>query len=901
MPKTFRFILTDQMSNRTYCTCIVFTEEVPESVYMLLTPAYLPSKKYYYEKALCVTSELPLFENMRLFLGEIYRIQVSSTCTTFLEKHISYFVESIIIDYNDIVNALSYELGNSVLKFHGQPCYFRESDYFKEHMFLPTVSTLPLVVLYELFKTILLEGKILITSKSCNLLSNVITNLLSLIYPFRWPHVLIPILPLKMKQFIDAPVPYIIGVNYNIREDDIADDILLISLDLGMIVKSPKDATPDPPKTLTEKMLKRLKKIYSQDFNEELMFFLESFDDVFIQLDMIEDVEKFSSMDFKESFFEFFLALFKNYDKYFKLQSSNQKIVSISPIKFNREALLKDYNSTNPNSFLSKFTETSIFNFFVDDNLGILEGSETIQFIIEKVKNGKGKDKYFFPIFDPTPNRIVDPVEKYNEESPKIMSNNNSQAQQHQQVNTNGLKMKINNLSNHYRSMTGKNESLVNLKIAYKTFPRLDPTRYIKSTKTRDVYYVPKFIFQNDEWCYSLTKLNSKDWSKYICLLVYEVWIQMAILFLQANSDVKLIDEVFAIISFLISDLTKQKKITASKNMFYKLIKCFGYLGSKLNLDLTRKIQDFIKLMPTNSQASAYHVFMQGLTKTSQIPVNKSNSGLIEQQSPTVKEKINGANLRGSSLFRRISEKKIIHLVSNQKQKKDSVQSSDDESAGSTYIILGNSAFICYNYCANCKSNTQKPSPIFYEELLCSYKKEKYISHSVCLNCSSPMTPHLYILHILQKSPKSIESIKLLYINHLIKEIENVLRLKGELNFIPNLSGKYKENKEIFWNMVFYFRYFGLPTFVLDKDAYYESIKLETEETRSILLDKKKRPYSKSFTSGRNLLNASSDYFKKAASQQVESAYVNSQPNITVNSKPTTCFADWEKLLDNEM
>jgi hypothetical protein len=43
--------------------------------------------------------------------------------------------------------------------------------------------------------------------------------LTGLIYPFMWTHVLIPILPENLKAYIEAPVPFIIGMSEN-KEDN---------------------------------------------------------------------------------------------------------------------------------------------------------------------------------------------------------------------------------------------------------------------------------------------------------------------------------------------------------------------------------------------------------------------------------------------------------------------------------------------------------------------------------------------------------------------------------------------------------------------------------------------------------------------------------------------------------
>lgn len=36
-----------------------------------------------------------------------------------------------------------------------------------------------------------------------------------LLFPFTWPHVYVPILPTSLKHFLDAPVPFIMGISRN--------------------------------------------------------------------------------------------------------------------------------------------------------------------------------------------------------------------------------------------------------------------------------------------------------------------------------------------------------------------------------------------------------------------------------------------------------------------------------------------------------------------------------------------------------------------------------------------------------------------------------------------------------------------------------------------------------------
>lgn len=70
-----------------------------------------------------------------------------------------------------------------------------------------------------LFECVLLERKILLISKYKSLLTQVAECLTGLIYPFVWSHVLIPILPENLKSYIDAPVPFIIGISAENKEE----------------------------------------------------------------------------------------------------------------------------------------------------------------------------------------------------------------------------------------------------------------------------------------------------------------------------------------------------------------------------------------------------------------------------------------------------------------------------------------------------------------------------------------------------------------------------------------------------------------------------------------------------------------------------------------------------------
>ncbi|KAG2654434.1 hypothetical protein PVAP13_1NG526100 [Panicum virgatum] len=63
-----------------------------------------------------------------------------------------------------------------------------------------------------LFAAALLEKQIVIVCSNLGMLSASILSIIPLIRPYQWQSLLMPILPIDMMDFLDAPVPYIVGV-----------------------------------------------------------------------------------------------------------------------------------------------------------------------------------------------------------------------------------------------------------------------------------------------------------------------------------------------------------------------------------------------------------------------------------------------------------------------------------------------------------------------------------------------------------------------------------------------------------------------------------------------------------------------------------------------------------------
>ncbi|KAG7305557.1 hypothetical protein JYU34_009638 [Plutella xylostella] len=65
----------------------------------------------------------------------------------------------------------------------------------------------------QLFTCVLLEHQVLLRSSDFNKLMLVSECIVSLLLPFTWAHVYVPILPAPLHHFLDAPVPFVMGLH----------------------------------------------------------------------------------------------------------------------------------------------------------------------------------------------------------------------------------------------------------------------------------------------------------------------------------------------------------------------------------------------------------------------------------------------------------------------------------------------------------------------------------------------------------------------------------------------------------------------------------------------------------------------------------------------------------------
>ena len=780
-PTKFNFILTDEIGERTYASCLIFWEKLSDNLRHAIEPIYeemiekteeelakekknnqikhvkkFKLKEYYAPKALIVLSKFPFFSNCILFLKELYKIFLSSSTLIPLERAICGFVDSLY--KQSYTQLIRFSLNNSILDFYFIPKYGKEwdiNDQYLETLF----RVLSIDNILIAWRGLLLEKKLFLICSSKETLLQVSHGLITLLFPFKWIHTYIPILPQKLKAFIDSPMPLIFGIPFDIDINDLPDDGLILNINKNLYEKYTEEV-PKLSGKLQAFFVRKLNQFKEKYKIEEPI----NSDKWMDYLDAVEPKEIPNTVntidcgEIRDIFYDVFIQMFKNYQKFFnfnldkykeknKDQEENEN--EEQQIEFKREVFLKDFGSSDDGSFLSLFCDTALFNQFISSiPLTIQDGSTG--YFLECIKKGKGKNKVYLPNIIPK----------------EIIKAKNIQI-----------------------------DDLKGKEFFYSTFPKLNPLLFIKS-KAPIKPYKSKFIFQKDEWCYSSLNLKKRDWPRYLLYLIYEIWynfFSFSIHFYEKGKRKFLMDYAL----FLLEDLIKEKKIKPTRNLFSKLFKSCG------RNDLSSYLKQVLVL--------ANHVY------------SKSGSTLFQN------EYLNGlyaliGNTNNASFLSLTNS--IFNEISTKQSILDDITHNSDNN-------LDDYIFLTEKYCPFC-TNTNKIKFISIEEILAGFDKKINILDTICPNCLTSITPEIYYLNKNDKK-LDIKNFNLLTPYKIINEIDNINHNFGEYYFY--LNKKSDNYDDLYKSILFYFKLFDLPLFVLyienDEKLFEEIILKEIEDNIS--------------------------------------------------------------------
>ena len=278
-----------------------------------------------------------------------------------LNNYISYIVRSIPAPPNHC--KILFPLAYNYKLIEIQPPYFKDINQFGDNP-LVLLSHLSEKNILILFKLLVFEQKVIIVGKDNDLVSRIMLNFVTLLYPFEWIHTYIPIMSEKMLKFLQAFLPFFNGMNLTLLKKakpilaqaskgvfifNIDDQTIEINSNYKINSKPTKISSylkrhiPNFPKNLEQLILKELK---------IMKLSLEKSKD--------EQDRLIINLQLKNLFMQIFTEILYDYKKY-------SYIIDDYPV-FNSFLLIKDKEKKGSN-FYKEFTSTQLFQMFIQNSL----------------------------------------------------------------------------------------------------------------------------------------------------------------------------------------------------------------------------------------------------------------------------------------------------------------------------------------------------------------------------------------------------------------------------------------------------------------------------------------------------------------------------------------------------
>ena len=167
----------------------------------------------YIPYGLCLVSKYPFFNQMEKALESIAKALTDDKLEKKeLNKYISYLVNSIPVP--SLHRSVFFPLYYNYQPVEIRPSFMKGINMDVDHTIL--LSKMSEENILILFKMLLFEKKVIIVGKNNKLISSIILNFLSLLYPFEWIHICIPVMSFKMLKLLEGILPFLYGMNENL-------------------------------------------------------------------------------------------------------------------------------------------------------------------------------------------------------------------------------------------------------------------------------------------------------------------------------------------------------------------------------------------------------------------------------------------------------------------------------------------------------------------------------------------------------------------------------------------------------------------------------------------------------------------------------------------------------------
>lgn len=383
LPIFSTFVLTISSGEKVYGSAIQFYEPYPVDLLSekqkiqlgLLTTVekkMIPNRPVNTNKCICLLSRWPFFESFRKFLMFLYKLSVSGPHPLPIEKHISHFMHNVSFPSPQRPRILVQLSAHDTLILSQPVCTplpLSGADYGTLLMNLGAENCATLL------HFVLLESKILLHSLRPAVLTGVAEAVVAMIFPFQWQCPYIPLCPLSLAGVLNAPCPFIVGVDS--RYFDLYDpppDVVCVDLDTNTIYLSDEKRHSNwknLPKKPCKSLINSLSSLHHQLGTVSVRPISQdssAIDMTPIEADFTWHKKKTAlEMEIQEAFLRFMASILKGYRSYLKpITTAPSEKATAADSLYDLQGFLKSRDRAHQ-KFYSQLTKTQIFIRFIEE------------------------------------------------------------------------------------------------------------------------------------------------------------------------------------------------------------------------------------------------------------------------------------------------------------------------------------------------------------------------------------------------------------------------------------------------------------------------------------------------------------------------------------------------------
>jgi len=257
LSERYTFVLTRSNADRLFGFCFRFV--APDTDGSL--------RKY--PICLCLMSSFPFFGffyDVLSYLSTRWIVQPDAVIPTVRAVGAVHIDDALLLDTFEVrIPCTESQDSDEVLKFHVRPTSY---DISFKTLFKSLCVDNVLFVL----SCILLELRVITLSKSLQRLSDCTHALHSLLYPFVWQHIFIPLLPESLASYLSSPIPFLIGVPAyifkNCRKKDLS-SVVVVNLDSDQVSTRGLSELTQLPEKLSSRLRDQLYRTLKERLGDE--------------------------------------------------------------------------------------------------------------------------------------------------------------------------------------------------------------------------------------------------------------------------------------------------------------------------------------------------------------------------------------------------------------------------------------------------------------------------------------------------------------------------------------------------------------------------------------------------------------------------------------------------------